>query len=489
MKQELIEAKARLEEIKPHYGRAHPEYRATLGKIHEIEKYLSDYQNSIKQKLAEVQRDDLGPMLLDMLHQKLALTRSQEAAQAMRWQEVYREATRLQSRLDYIKTLSSDTEVLRTQREGLVQQIGNVKLKHDGADMRAKVVAHPTRVDQPVSPNLRRVALMAVIAGLAMGLLAVYVLDILDDRFRSAEEMQAQLRAPVLSMVRQLKAANHTGLQSLQVYSQPDAPESEAFRTLRTALSLGDQPAYRMVITSAEPGDGKTTVLANLAVSYAQSDKRTLLIDADLRRPGLTATLGLKGTEGLSNIIRSNADVAAMATSHIQASGVEGLDVLSSGPRPSNPGELLSSPRFADLLGWAETLYDRILIDSPPALAASDTAIIGRLVDGAMLVVQPEKNRRRLVIRAAESLTLLKINVLGVVINRVCSEKDGGYYGYDSGYHYDYGYGTEPDTHEEQAGLSESYVDEARSKSDAIQVFAQNEADREANIVPRRRIA
>jgi capsular exopolysaccharide synthesis family protein len=329
---------------------------------------------------------------------------------------------------------------------------------------------------------------MALIAGLAMGLLAVYVLDILDDRFRSAEEMQAQLRAPVLSMVRQLKTANHTGLESLQVYSQPDAPESEAFRTLRTALSLGDQPAHRMVITSAEPGDGKTTVLANLAVSFAQSDKRTLLIDADLRRPGLTATLGLKGTEGLSNIIRGTAEVGGMAISHIRASGVEGLDVLASGPRPSNPGELLSSPRFADLLGWAETLYDRILIDSPPALAASDTAIIGRLVDGAMLVVQPEKNRRRLVIRAAESLTVLKINVLGVVINRVCSEKDGGYYGYDSGYQYDYGYGTEPDPHEEQAALSESYDDDARSESDTVGVFL-NETDRPANIVPRRRIA
>lgn len=288
----------------------------------------------------------------------------------------------------------------------------------------------------------------------------VYVLDILDDRFRSVEEMQAQLRAPVLAMVRQLKMIGQPGAESLQVHAQPDAAESEAFRTLRTALSLTEPPPSRLVISSAEPGDGKTTVLANLAVSFAQSAKRTLLIDADLRRPGLTGLLDLKGREGLSNLIRGHRDVAELAASCVRPSGIEDLDVLPSGPRPPNPAELLASPRFMDLLAWAEAVYDRVLIDSPPALAASDTAIIGRLVDGVVLVVQPEKNRRRLVMRAAESLTGLKIQLVGVVINRLASPKDGGYYGYHDGYAYDYTYGAHEEADRNTPAWEEGVADE-----------------------------
>ena len=113
--------------------------------------------------------------------------------------------------------------------------------------------------------------------------------------------------------------------------------------------------------------------------------------------------MGMRGLDGLSGIIRGQDGVVEMAAERIHASGIEGLDVLASGPRPPNPAELLAHPRFSELLAWAETVYDQILIDSPPALATSDTAVIGRLVDGVVLVVQPEKNRRRLVVRAAES--------------------------------------------------------------------------------------
>ena len=158
-------------------------------------------------------------------------------------------------------------------------------------------------------------------------------------------------------------------------------------------------------MTSAEPGDGKTTILANLAVCYAQAEKRTLLIDADLRRPGLTGLMDMRGPRGLSEVLRSEVDIAQMAprcTSVPPAS--KGLDILPSGSRPTDPAELLGSPRFSQLLAWAETVYDLILIDSPPILATTDTAIIGRLVDGVILVVQPAKNRRRLVTRVVERL-------------------------------------------------------------------------------------
>ena len=130
-----------------------------------------------------------------------------------------------------------------------------------------------------------------------------------------------------------------------------------------------------------------------------------------------------------------------MCLERICSSGIEGLDVLPCGPRPSDPAELLSRERFHDLLSWAETLYDQILVDSPPALAATDAAIIGRLTDGVIVVVQPQKNHRRRVLRAVEGLGAMGVNLMGVVVNAVASDEGTNYHGYGADYGYGYGYG------------------------------------------------
>jgi capsular exopolysaccharide synthesis family protein len=223
--------------------------------------------------------------------------------------------------------------------------------------------------------------------------------------------------------------------------------ESEAFRTLRTTLAFSGQDLQRLAITSSEPSDGKTTVLANLAVTFAQAGKKTLLIDCDLRRPGLTKLFQLRGVGGLSDVLRGSGAVNQMCEARVQATGVDGLEVLVCGPKPPNPVELLSGSRFVDVVAWAETHYDQVLIDCPPVMAASDAAVVGRVVDGIMLVVQPEKNHRRLVLRAAEHLMSMGVNLIGVVPNQVGDDSSGYYggYGYGYGYGYDDGYGLEDD--------------------------------------------
>ena len=158
-----------------------------------------------------------------------------------------------------------------------------------------------------------------------MGLAVIYALDILDDHFRSPEEMRAQLGVELLAMVRDMPGGG-AGLENLQVYQAPNAAESEAFRTLRTTLGLNKHETTRLVISSAEPGDGKTTVAANLAVSFAQSGKRTLLIDADMRRPGLTTLLNAKGQLGLSDVLVSKSNLHESGVPQIRALGVEGLE-------------------------------------------------------------------------------------------------------------------------------------------------------------------
>lgn len=443
LEQRLMEDRAALARLQGDFGPNHPELLALRERVAMTEQFLGGYQDRLHERIAELRKGRLGPWLLETVRQRLEEIREKEAQIQARFDDARQQAVGLSGQLLQIQGLEREEKRFSDEFDGLFRKITELDLRRDGSEVRTAVMEQPQPSLSPVKPRLSYVLLLVTFGGFGAGLALVHLLDALDDRFRSLDEMQSRLGLPVLSMVQQMKAPEAAGIEAITMYADPTSAESEAFRTLRTALDLAHPDARQIVLSSAEPGDGKTTVSANLAVGYAQSDKKTLLIDADLRRPGLTRMMDLRGMYGLSEILRSDGDIAGQAAIHIQASGVPGLDILPSGPRPTNPHELLASARFSQLLAWAAGVYDQILIDSPPTLATSDTAIIGRLVDGVVLVVQPAKNRRRLLMRVAESFAMLKVPILGLVINRVGSDRDHGYYSYHSGYGYgyDYGYG------------------------------------------------
>ncbi len=459
LERDLLDERAELKTMREYLAAAHPEVSAKLDKIRMKEEYLYNYPQRINEWLTRIQDTQLRPKLVQMVRQKLQETRSLESTVQQRYEQSRDEANLLNVELATLENNQRDLGRLRSWNEELLKKITDINLKQEGQEVRTEIVQDPVAAVSPMLPNKRRVALFALVAGLALGLAGVHVVDSLDDRFRGTEEIEAQLNVSILAMVHQLQSTAEVGIDAIAMHTESDAVGCEAFRTLRTALALADRDARRIVISSAEPGDGKTTVLSNLAVSYAQSQKKTLLIDADLRRPGLTAMLDMRGMEGLSSVLRGDRDVAEMAARHTRRSGIEGLDVLPAGPRPNNPAELLTHMRFSELLAWAETVYDQILIDSPPALAASDTAVIGRLIDGVVLVVQPEKNCRRQVIRAAESFAALKIPMLGVVLNRLSDDDGRGYYGYGHGYGYTYDYRCDEDEPAKVAVKTQDLVD------------------------------
>ena len=148
-------------------------------------------------------------------------------------------------------------------------------------------------------------AVASILGGLVVGCLVVYIQDRLDDRFTSPEELSSQLDVPILAIVRKLETISGEGLASVHTHARPNSVDSEAFRTLRTALALNGEVCDRILISSSEPGDGKTTVSANLAVAFAQAGHRTLVIDADLRKPGFSTLLGLKGQHGVADVLSS----------------------------------------------------------------------------------------------------------------------------------------------------------------------------------------
>ncbi len=443
LEQSLLADRAELQTIQRNLGPNHPEVQTLAERVRLTEQYLQSAQQRLSQRVAELGKSELGPWLLQMVQQQLDQSRREEQILTARFEQARSEAINISGQLGQIEMLERDVKRLGDMNDVLLNQIAALDLKQNGQEVRVAVIEEPAMSARPVSPRLSLVAALVVLGGSGAALALVTLLDALDDRFRSVEEMQSRLGLPLLSMVQQLEPPESTGPRALVTHAAPTSAASESFRTLRTALTLTHPDARQVVVSSAEAGDGKTTTLANLAVCYAQASKRTLLIDADLRRPGLTGLMNMRGPHGLSEVLRSDGDLGQLAKLHIRASGIEGLDILPSGPRPTDPAELLGSPRFSQLLAWAETLYDLILVDSPPILATTDTALIGRLVDGVILVVQPTKNRRRLVTRVVERLDLMKIPVLGLVINRTGSEDDQGYYGYHNyGYGYGYGYGS-----------------------------------------------
>ena len=381
-------------------------------------------------------------MLLSIAEDDLTRTWKSERDLERQYREAYAQAIQLTNRLTGVQMVEDELNQLQSLHAALVDRLSSVDISQNQSDIRVSPINSPITPEHPISPSLSRVAAICLAAGFGIGLIIVYVLDVLDDRFRSPEELQEQLQTNVLAMVRWHASRDDvSGIDKLQAHVSPDAVESEAFRTLRTTLAFSNSDIQRIAITSSEPSDGKTTVLANLGVAYAHAGKRTLLIDGDLRKPGLTNLFDLRSSSGLSEILRSSDNLPEMCVQRIQSTGIERLDVLPSGQRPSDPAELLSSQRLTELIAWSETIYDQILIDTPPVLAASDAAIMGRFTDGVVLVVQPRKNHRGRVLRAVQSLSNLGVHMLGVVINAVDHGSEQGYYGYDGGYGYGLGYG------------------------------------------------
>jgi len=211
--------------------------------------------------------------------------------------------------------------------------------------------------------------------------------------------------------------------------ADPRSPAAEAYRTLRTNLTFAalDKPIETLVVTSAAPGEGKSTSLANLAVTMAQGERRTILVDADLRRPSLHEILGLSNDRGLTTMF---VEPQALRRPPLAETDVENLLLLPSGPLPPNPADLLGSRRMEEVIAALRTRADMVLFDAPPVVAVTDAAVLGTKVDGVLLVVSAGRTRRDHARRARELLERVHVRVVGVVLTNAPRDVSlGGYYG------------------------------------------------------------
>ena len=296
--------------------------------------------------------------------------------------------------------------------------------------------------DVRVSRSIKKVIKIVGAFGV-LGLLAVFGLayfrEWYDTTLKSAEETRDIIGASVMGAIPHFKPSNRaalerlaqeTGLSPALVYfHRPGSREAEAYRSFRTTLfhSTKNSPDKVIQLTSAEPGDGKSTTAANLAIAIAQSGKKVLLIDADLRRPTMHTLFGVPQDIGLTDVLLN--EVAWLSA--VRPTRVKNLSLLTAGLCPDNPAELLSLPQLPELLKAAKVGYDFIIVDTPPILAISDPAIVSPYIDGLLLVVRMGKNRRAVVERAREMIDAHSIRLYGVVINDVDYTTDAYYGAYD----------------------------------------------------------
>ena len=221
---------------------------------------------------------------------------------------------------------------------------------------------------------------------------------------------------------------------NLVTQNDPKNPAAEAYRVIRTSVQFAQagKELQTIALTSCTPNEGKSTTIANLAVVLTQAGKSVLLIDCDMRNPTVHKNFNLSNKVGLSSCISMGTAVADA----VQATGIEGLDALTAGVIPPNPSELLGSERMKNILQRAKEEYDYVLIDTPPVLPVTDSLVLGRMVDGLILVIDSGEIKVEMAREVKNQLVHAGANILGVVLNKVRSEHHG--YGY--GYYYYYGH-------------------------------------------------
>jgi len=323
-----------------------------------------------------------------------------------------------------------DVVVARLQEINLLKEFGGYVVQ----------TISPPGSGGKVAPRAVPIFFMAVFFGLAGGVGLAWLAAISDKGFRTPEEVRRRLGLPIVGHIPNFVAPKGAPQDptapdiSLCTLHRPKSIESESYRAVRTALFFSCRNGENKIVqvTSPTQGDGKSTLAANLAISVAQSQKRVLLIDADFRRPRLHRLFRISSEVGLASVVSGAAELAGV----IQSSTVPGLSLLPCGPIPSNPAELLTLPRFQEVLAELRNQYDFVIVDTPPLLAVTDPSIVLPYVDGVFLTIRLSKQARPSAERAKEILASQDANVFGVVVNGV--ERHGGGYYYSGGY---YAYG------------------------------------------------
>jgi succinoglycan biosynthesis transport protein ExoP len=334
---------------------------------------------------------------------------------------------------DQLEAGEGDATALEAQKDDYERELEDLRVSMELARTSGSQVIDAAGVPgTPFSPTPVRNGIFACLLGLLIGVGLSLLRENLDVTLRTPEDLTGIVGGPALAVIPTIAGWRDEDSVQVVTRDRPHAPAAEAYRGLRTTVQfLGlDDPLRTVQLTSARPGDGKTTTAVNLAVVSARAGQRVVLVDCDLRKPRIHKFFGLDNKLGFTSLLlgEANGDVAN------PIEGEPNLVVITSGPIPPDPSELLSSPRARQTLARLSSAADLVLVDSPPVLAVSDPLVISGLVDGVVLVAAAGSTDTRQVGRAVEQLRQVDAPLLGAVLNRFNPTKAAGYG------HYSYSY-------------------------------------------------
>jgi polysaccharide biosynthesis transport protein len=413
------------------------------------------FQSQLKELDVAVDKEKKGAMSRLESDYREARQREQLLTQALEQQKA--EVNQMSERMVQYSILKREAEANKALYDGLLTKLKEAGISAGLRSSNIRVVDPamvPTYPSRPAkSRNIALSFLVGLVGGIGLALLREYM----DNTIKSPDDIETLAHLPSLAVVpsfsefngdrprvKLLKGASTNGHDKrIELVAQhlPKSQMSEAFRALRTALLLSqaDHPPQVILVTSALPREGKTTAAANLAVTLAQLGDRTLLIDADLRKPGVGRLLNLGSGKyaGLSSYL---AGVSSLDLVTIQHPAIPNLSAIPTGPLPPNPADLLSSRNLTEGIAELRTKFKFIVIDSPPIMAATDAVILSVKTDGVLLVVRSGETPKEAFTRTRDLLLSVKCRLLGVVLNAVDSSAPDYYYSYRY-YPYSQGYG------------------------------------------------
>jgi len=409
---DLLREKSRLEE---RYGPKNPQVQANAAQIQDTQRQI-DFETA---KAVQTIKNDYETAVL----QERTLAANLEAAKA--------DAQDLSRKSVGYNVMEREAKSNRLVYESLLQREKELRVSSNSRQNNVRVVDRAEVPKAPIAPTGRRTWMVSMMVGLVLALGVAFGLDYMNDTIKTPEDVSRRLKLPFLGLVPSVRGEKHPLLTSSHVPHD----FGESFRALRTSLisKYTDSGTKLIVVTSAQPLEGKTTTAANIAMALAYGGARVMLIDADMRRPGLHRPLRLTNDRGLSQVLVGQARVRDV----IQRTVDPNLLAITAGRTPPNPSELLASERMRTLLtNLSHGPFDWIIIDTPPVLAVTDAVILAPLVSGVTYVIGAEMTRRRLAERALDTIMSSRPKYAAVVLNRVDFARNKYYYSRYYGHQY-----------------------------------------------------
>ncbi len=330
-------------------------------------------------------------------------------------------------------TLLREVETSRSSYEGLLTRMKEVSVAGGIESNNISVLDPAITPFIKHKPNTKLNLALGGVLGVFLGMVVAFLLEFFDDRVKSTEEVVRILGLPLLGATPILKGSDPI-VHAMTTANEPTSAMAEAFRSLRTNLLFASRDGTPKVLalTSALPSEGKSSSCMNLAAAFAQSNKRVLLIDADLRKPTVHKRLKLDNSIGLSNFLTGQAETYDA----IQETMIDGVSAMTAGPLSPNPAELLSSDRFQELFDLVPDTFDLIILDCPPVMGLADALILANRANATIMVSAYSQSRKRALQDANRRLNQAHVNLIGFIFSKV---KSGGGYGYNYDYYYTYG--------------------------------------------------